>query len=468
MAGCLSNLGVPDEMGCTSFVVLFIAVIAWMPASASAEAGTTSTSNKRPVSAEIGEFKKALAEARPGDVLILAPGTHKGPVSLDRSLTIDGQGRAEVAGNGKGSVITVTGADIVIRNLKVVGSGSDHQPIDSGIFIAEASARTVVENNYVEGNLHGITVHGGKDTVVRANTVIGRQDHRLNDRGNGIYVWNAPGTIIEGNKIRFGRDGIFSNYSKRNFFRGNVMQDLRFAVHYMYTNDSEVSGNVSIGNRLGFALMFSRNITVKDNLSLRDRGHGIMLNYTNNSLVRGNLVRGGTHEKCAFIYNAHKNSISGNRFEGCGVGIHFTAGSERNQISGNAFISNREQVKYVGTKFVEWSDEGRGNFWSDHPAFDLDGNGLADSKFKPNDLMDHILWSQPAAMMLLGSPAVQLMRWSQQAFPALMPGGVVDSHPLLKPVDIAVPEEVATLEHATRPDWLEGGTDANLEAQSSH
>ncbi len=85
-----------------------------------------------------------------------------------------------------------------------------------------------------------------------------------------------------------------------------------------------------------------------------------MLNYTNSSDISGNLVRGGANS-CTFIYNAHKNLIYDNRFEGCDIGIHFTAGSERNVLTGNAFIGNREQVKYVGTRDVEWSFEGRGN-----------------------------------------------------------------------------------------------------------
>lgn len=73
-------------------------------------------------------------------------------------------------------------------------------------------------------------------------------------------------------------------------------------------------------------------------------------------------------------------------------------------LTDNAFIANREQVKYVGTRNMEWSHEGRGNFWSDHPAFDLNGDGIADSFYRPNDLMDQILWSQPAASLLIGSP----------------------------------------------------------------
>ena len=414
---------------------------------------------ERVVPAESGALVEAIAGAASGDVLILAPGRHDGPVLLERPLTLDGRGEALIEGSGEGSVITVTGADIAVRGLEIRGSGDSHETIDSGILLTRDASRVLVEDNRIIGNLHGVDVHGAKDSIVRANTIVGRLDHRMNDRGNGVYVWNAPGTVVEGNDIRFGRDGIFVNASRDNIFRDNLFRDLRFAVHYMYTHNSEVTGNVSLGNHLGFAVMFSDRITITDNLSLSDRDHGVMLNYANNADVSGNLVRGGTTEKCTFIYNAHRNLIVGNRFEGCDIGIHFTAGSERNALSANAFIGNRTQVKYVGSRDIEWSLEGRGNFWSDHPAFDLDGDGIADSPFRPNDLMDHILWSQPAAALLLGSPAVQLIRWSQASFPAILPGGVRDSHPLTRPVEIAVPDHIAALEAEARPAWKYGRMD---------
>jgi nitrous oxidase accessory protein len=47
--------------------------------------------------------------------------------------------------------------------------------------------------------------------------------------------------------------------------------------------------------------------------------------------------------------------------------------------------------------------------------------------------MDQVLWTQPSAKLLLGSPAVQLVRWAQSEFPALLPGGIVDDRPLMKP-----------------------------------
>ena len=77
---------------------------------------------------------------------------------------------------------------------------------------------------------------------------------------------------------------------------------------------------------------------------------------------------------------------------------------------------------YVGTRFLDWSVNGRGNYYSDNPAFDLKGTGVADTAYRPNDLMDQVIWRAPAAKMLLNSPAVQVVRWAQAQFPAIHPG----------------------------------------------
>lgn len=87
------------------------------------------------------------------------------------------------------------------------------------------------------------------------------------------------------------------------------------------------------------------------------------------------------------------------------------------------------QVKYVGTRHLDWSDGGTGNYWSDNPAFDLNGDGIADAPYRPNDLVDQVVWRVPAAKLLLNSPAVQVVRWAQTQFPSLLPGGVIDSAP---------------------------------------
>ena len=326
-----------------------------------------------------------------------------------------------------------------MAQAKLESSGMNERPCSPApptILSIRNAARAIVRNSHIEGNLYGVDIHGARDSVVAGNAITGRDDPRMNERGNGVYVWNAPGAEVRDNTIRLGRDGIFVNTSRDNVLSGNRFDDLRFAIHFMYSNGSEVSGNVSRGNHLGYALMFSSDLTVRGNVSEGDRDHGIMLNYVNDAVIADNLVRGGG-EKCLFMYNAHKNALRDNRFEGCPIGIHFTAGSERNVISGNAFVGNRNQVKYVGTSAQEWSEDGRGNYWSDFAGFDLNADGIADQAYRPNDLIDNVLWTQPAASLLLGSPAAQLIRWAQREFPGLLPGGVVDSAPLMSPAPLA-------------------------------
>ena len=417
-------------------MVRFCHIRTLVPA-ALAVAGTCLTAASAERRVEAGTpLQEVMSAAEPGDVIRLEPGVHGGPVVIDRTLVLEGMPGAVVEGTGEGSVIRVSAPDATVRGLTVRGSGMDIAEEDSGIFIDEAGDGATVEGNRLEENLFGIYLMGPENAVARGNRVIGRRDRPFAELGSGISLWNAPGSRVLDNEIRYGRDGIFVNTSRQNLFRGNRISDLRFAIHYMYTNDSEVSDNVSTGNDVGYAIMFSHRLEVRDNLSQRDRDHGFLFNYANESTIGGNVVREGG-EKCVFIYNANFNEFRGNWFEGCGIGIHFTAGSEKNEISGNAFVRNRTQVKYVGTRLVDWSAEGRGNFWSDNPAFDLDGDGIADNPYRPNDVVDQVLWRNPMAKLLVTSPAVQTIRWAQAQLPALQPGGVVDTAPLMRPPEIA-------------------------------
>lgn len=384
------------------------------------------------VAAEPGRLAAAIAAAAPGDRLLLAAGRHAGPIAIDRALTLEGGPGAVLDVGGVGRVVTVDAPQVVLRRLTITGSGSDLAAEDSGIFVTARSAGAVIEDNRLVGNLIGVNLKGPKNAIVRRNHIEGRHDRQMSERGNGVSIWNSPGSVVVDNEISFGRDGIFVITSRDNVLRDNRFRDLRFAVHYMYADKGTVSGNDSAGNHVGYALMFSAGLKVEGNRSAGDRDHGLLLNYATGARIEGNAVVAGG-EKCVFIYNSTKNIIRGNWFEGCQIGIHLTAGSERNATSGNAFIGNRTQVKYVGTRSQEWSDQGRGNYWSDNPAFDLNGDGVADQPYRPNDLIDQVVWRYPLAKLLLNSPAVQTVRFVQARFPALLPGGVADSAPLMAP-----------------------------------
>ena len=406
-----------------------------------------------------------LDRAHDGDVVDLAPGEYNGAIRIDRPLVLTGRPGAVLDGGGAGNVVTVTAPDVTVRGVTIRESGRDLQAMNSGIFLQKTAERATIENNRLVGNLFGVYVHGAAGSRVARNVIEGLRGGRLNEAGNGVSLWNAPDVTIADNTFRYGRDGIFTISSRKDRFVDNRFESVRFAVHYMYTNDSEVSGNVSIGNHVGYAIMYSNRLDdpqqhlgsrprlrhpVQLRQLLRDRrqsGGWRLARHASRPAARrvrttsgewsrrrsrSKSLRSGP-EKCVFIYNTNHNRFRNNWFERCSIGVHFTAGSEGNEITGNAFVGNRNQVKYVGTRDLDWSKGGRGNYWSDNPAFDLNGDGIADTAYRPNDLVDRVLWTAPSAKVLINSPAVQVLRWAQAQFPALYPGGVVDTHPLIAP-----------------------------------
>jgi len=386
---------------------------------------------------------QALDQARDGDTLQLTSGVYQGPVVIDHTISVQGVAGAIIDGGNQGSVVTIDAPGVQLASITIRNSGQQLSTEDSGVFVTARADDARIQGNTLLNNLIGIYLKGPERAVVSGNKIRGLQDLRVNERGNGVQLWNTPGSIVENNDVRFGRDGIFVTTSRDNRFHNNRFSDLRFAVHYMYTNQSVVTDNISTGNTVGFALMYSTGLTVERNQSLGDKDRGIFFNFTNDSVIRGNIVSPGQHqrgpEKCVFVYNSNFNAIHRNHFEACQIGIHFTAGSEQNALWENNFVANRNQVKYVGSRELEWSNNNRGNYWSDHLAFDLDGDGLANKAYRPNSITDQILWRYPMAKLLMNSPILQILQWAQAQFPALHPGGVSDSYPLMKALPIGGP-----------------------------
>lgn len=139
----------------------------------------------------------AIADARDGDKLFISGGVFQGPLILSTSLSLIGVNNPTIMGNQTGSVITITAPNTEIRGLTVTGSGLSLETQDSAIFLEKTATGAVVDGNNISNNLIGIYVSGAKNSLIRNNRIIGRQDLRVNERGNGIQIWNAPGTIVE-------------------------------------------------------------------------------------------------------------------------------------------------------------------------------------------------------------------------------------------------------------------------------
>lgn len=379
------------------------------------------------------------------DEWTLPAGEYRGQFFIDETMTLRCQPGAILDAEGEGSVVRLQAENIRIEGCRLRNWGGDLTAMDAGIAVGPEASGAVIENNELQGVGFGIRVDRAKNVTIRANRIQGDASIRSQDLGNGIHLFNTSGTLVSGNEIWHTRDGVYIDTSNQNRIEHNFLHDLRYGVHYMFANANTVVGNHTLRTRTGYALMQSRQLTVVGNRSEDDQNYGILMNYITYSTIRDNVVsrvhRGDTggdtmisggEGKALFIYNSLFNTIEGNRLEQSNLGIHLTAGSENNRISGNAFINNEQQVKYVATRTQEWSQEGQGNYWSDYLGWDRNGDGIGDVPYEPNDNVDRLLWTYPEARLLMNSPAIELLRWVQRAFPVIKSPGVQDSFPLMK------------------------------------
>jgi nitrous oxidase accessory protein len=371
-----------------------------------------------------------ILAARPGDTVQVARGLYAGQLLIDKPLTLQGIDRPTLSAQGSGDVIRVRSADVTIDGFILRDSGIDLSSQNAGVFVEPGSDRVKVANSTLAYNLFGVWLNKVKDARVVNNVITGKRDLLSAARGNGIQVFNTSGAQILDNNISFARDGIYVDVSTNALFRGNKIHHLRYGTHYMNTNHSIWENNESYLNRGGLALMEVRDLTVRNNTAWGNTDHGIMLRTIQDSSIENNVVAG--NGRGFFIYDAEYNAVRANLVIGNRVGIHLTAGSGNNQVDGNDFIGNQEQVKYVAARDVEWGRT-RGNYWSNYSGWDQNADGVGDIAYEANDVVDRLNWQYPLLKLLLSSPSMQTLRFVARQFPVLRAPSILDKHPRMQP-----------------------------------
>ena len=289
----------------------------------------------------------AIAQAAPGDVIRVEKGYYREQLLIDKPLTLNGINRPTISGGFKGDTIRVTAEDVTIDGLIVRDSGDSLKDQNAGIYIRPGAHRAVVRNCDLTYNLFGIYIETVNKVEIRNNVITGKRDYKSPRRGNGIQLYNTEDAQIIGNNISFVRDGIYVDVSHHAVFRDNRIHHVRYGTHYMNSHNNLWEDNDSYHNRGGLALMMMRNQVVRNNRAWGNSDHGIMLRTIQDSVIEGNIVAG--NERGFFIYDAEYNTLRDNLVVDNTVGVHLAAGSYRNQVEGNDFISNRTQIKYVAS-----------------------------------------------------------------------------------------------------------------------
>jgi len=374
-----------------------------------------------------GDLATTLAAAADGDTVEVAAGLYRGNFVIDHRITLHGADGAILDAGNKGHVLGVKAAGVVVEGLTLRNSGSDPERSDSGIWLAQLASDVRLLHNRLEHCWFGIWIHGSPRPVVIGNRIEGVAEMRVNDRGDGIHLWDVDGAEIRDNTIIDSRDGIYMELSRNCRIVANTIKRSRYSIHTMWCDGSAYNDNRASGNYVGLALMFSKGIEAHRNTLYDNRTHGILLVQDTRSTITDNRVISNT--KGLFVYNSLYNEIRGNLIARNHLGMHYWGGSEDNKINDNAFIDNEIQVKFVAAHDQRWDS----NYWSDYLGWDVDRDGRGDTPYLSNTLVDTLLWQYPAAKLLLTSPAFQLLAAAERAFPVIAVPKGEDSTPLMAP-----------------------------------
>lgn len=380
---------------------------------------------------DVATVAEALRLARAGDTIVVTPGVYREPrLDVTVPLTIVGQGEAILDGGGAHEVLTLRADGVTVRGLTIRNVGASFTEDRAGIRLDRVRGCVIADNRLL-GTFFGIYGARASDCVLSGNVIEGRGTNQT-AAGNGIHLFSSRGFTVTGNRIRGHRDGIYLEFSGHTTIAGNDSRaNLRYGLHFMYSDSCEYRRNVFAGNGAGVAVMYSRRVTMTDNLFEDNWGpaaYGLLLKEIKDSRIDDNVMARNTVG--LFAEGVDRSEIVGNQFLRNGWAIRLMAdatdnGIRRNRFEGNTFDVATNSHASSPSTFSE-------NFWDGYTGYDLDHDGFGDVPFRPVRLFSVLVDQNEPLLILLRSFLLDLLDAAERVAPVLTPETLVDAKPLIR------------------------------------
>lgn len=388
---------------------------------------------------QFDSIQAALNAASSGDTIEVREGIYAGNLTFKKQIILKGEGNPVLRGDGAGSVITVMADACTVKGFVIEHSGNDLTREDSGILLK--SSNNQIEDNELRDILYGIYLYSSHGNVLRRNRIHGRAELEEGDRGAGLHLWNSPDNIIEDNIISEERDGMYIQSCNGNQIRRNRVSNLRYGLHYMFSDRNVFEDNFFSNNVAGAAIMYSNNIEFRRNAFVHNRGFssfGILFQGCNELLAEENFII--DNATGIFMESLRKTTFRHNTIANNDVAMQMFSSSDENIFTENNFVNNLSPLQLIGrSTTTKWSENGRGNFWSDYDGYDLNEDGRGDVSVKIQNVFEYLEGNHPRLRLFLESPAAKAMSVAEKTFPILRLSSEIDEAPLMKPVALNYP-----------------------------
>lgn len=377
-------------------------------------------------------IKEAIAFAKPADTVFIENGLYQeGNIVITKSLHIYGEKNTILDGQGKFEILTVSANNFSIKGITFINSGYSSMNDFASIKIIDASHFSI-EGNTISNASFGIHISNSSFFTIKGNQLKGNPREEQNT-GNGIHLWKCNGANIFNNKVSGHRDGIYFEFvTNSNIIYNFSNNNLRYGLHFMFSNDNAYKFNTFELNGAGVAVMFSHRVEMHQNKFEKNRGgssYGILLKEISDGSISNNEFTDNTVG--IFMEGTSRITVTNNRFSGNGWAFRIQASCNEIIVEKNNFTGNTFDVATNGSLVLNTFSN---NYWDKYEGYDLNKDGIGDVPYHPSSLFSTIAEEMSYAMMLYRSFTVMLLERTEKAIPAVTPENLVDPKPSMKPL----------------------------------
>lgn len=378
----------------------------------------------------IKSIRQSIELAKENDTIYIDEGLYREKnIVISKSLKIIGIHNPVLDGESRFEIFTISAKNFLIKGITFKNSGYSSMNDYASIKVIDASGFTIENNNIVNASF-AIHVSNSTNFSISGNTISGSPREEQNT-GNGIHLWKCRKASVVGNQVAGHRDGIYFEFVTESEIKNNYStKNIRYGLHFMFSNSDTYTHNTFIDNGAGVAVMFSHHVNMIQNTFEHNQGgssYGILLKEISDGLITKNIFTGNTVG--IFMEGTNRIKVNLNRFENNGWGFRIQASCTDITVSENNFKGNTFDVATNGTLVL---NQFSNNYWDKYEGYDMNKDGKGDVPFYPVSLFAMVTKQMPFSIMLYRSFIVMLLERAEKAVPSLTPIDLKDQNPLMK------------------------------------
>lgn len=380
---------------------------------------------------QLNDLQKAIEKSQNGDSITVRPGVYTCvDLNITKRISLFGEEGTVLDGKKQSYVLRIMADSITVSGFEIVNSGRSYTKDYAAIYVHRSNG-FVLSDNVIRNSFFAMLIEKSKNGIIKENRVLGTAT-REDQSGNGIHLWDCDNVLISNNEVTGMRDGIYLEFVDSSEVIDNYSHhNVRYGLHFMFSNHDEYKNNTFEKNGAGVAVMFSKWIIMVDNLFIHNWGsasYGLLLK----EIYDGEVLRNKFDRNTIAVYvdGSSRVTYSDNIFRQNGWAIKVSGGCYSNHFKSNDFVGNSFGISYNS---MLNDNTFNGNYWSDYSGYDLDKDGVGDVPYRPVKLFSYITNKTPEAIVLMRSLFVDIINFSEKVSPVFTPDALIDNAPSMNP-----------------------------------